>query len=260
MRFNNPRPAMNQFPAPSVAVLIPLYRTKLSSAERLSLRQCVKVLDQYPLVLVKPESLSVDAILREFPTLTTHSFPDQFFTGTDSYNKLLVSPDFYQPFRPFDYVLIYQLDAYVFRDELPYWCAQRLDYIGAPTLHPPEFDALPAAESAAYARELSARRVVLNGGLSLRRVDGLLRYLKIYNRFYPPWCGNEDMLFSREATRLLPMKPFIRLPDWHQALRFAFEKSPAASYELTDHTLPFGCHAWERYAPDFWKERIKPQV
>ena len=78
----------------------------------------------------------------------------------------------------------------------------------------------------------------------------MIRYLKIYNFFYPAWKGNEDMLFSGEATRLLPMKPFIKLPTWQKALRFAFEKSPAASYELTDHRLPFGCHAGERYAPD----------
>ncbi len=247
---------MNLLPAPSVAILIPLYRTDLTPTERLSLRQCVAVLGKYPIVLVKPEGLAVSALLQEFPKLTTRSFPDHYFTGTDSYNKLLVSPEFYQPFRSYEYVLIYQLDAFVFRDELPYWCAQGLDYVGAPTLHPTEFDALSATESTAYARALSARRVVLNGGLSLRRVEGILRYLKIYNRFYPPWRGNEDMLFSREATRLIPMKPFIKLPKWPQALRFAFEKSPAASYALTDHTLPFGCHAWERYAPDFWAEFI----
>jgi len=81
--------------------------------------------------------------------------------------------------------------------------------------------------------------------------------LKIYNRFYPTWKGNEDMLFSLEATRLIPMKLFIRLPTWQQALRFAFEKSPAASYELTDHALPFGCHAWERYDPAFWQKFIE---
>jgi hypothetical protein len=242
---------------PSVAVLVPLYQTVLSLAEQASLVQCMRVLGTYPIILVKPEHLSVASLLNDFPTLRTRAFPDHYFTGTDSYNKLLTSPDFYRNFTEYDYVLIYQLDAYVFRDELPYWCNQKLDYIGAPTVHQEAFDALPAGAEQEFAHTLSSQRIVFNGGLSLRRVQGLIRYLKIYRRFYPAWQGNEDMLFSLEATRLIPMKLFIRLPTWQQALRFAFEKSPAASYELTDHTLPFGSHAWERYDPEFWHGFIK---
>lgn len=241
---------------PSVAVLVPLYQTALSLAERASLAQCLRVLGTYPIILIKPETLPVAPILNEFPTLRTQAFADHFFTGTDSYNTLLTSPDFYRNFTEYEYVLIYQLDAYVFRDELPYWCGQKLDYIGAPTVHQEAFDALPAGAEQEFARTLTTQRIVFNGGLSLRRVQGLIRYLNIYQRFYPVWQGNEDMLFSLEATRLIPMKLFIRLPTWQQALRFAFEKSPAASYELTQNQLPFGCHAWERYDPEFWQKFI----
>lgn len=241
---------------PSVAVLVPLYQPALSQAERASLVQCIHVLGTYPIILIKPQGLKVDKLLVEFPTLRTLDFPDHFFTGTDSYNKLLISLDFYEQFTHYHYVLIHQLDAFVFRDELPYWCGQKLDYIGAPSVHQEAYDALPAGAEQEFAGMLSSHRLVFNGGLSLRRVRGILRYLKIYQRFYPAWRGNEDMLFSREATRLIPMKPFIRLPAWQQALRFAFEKSPAASYEITSHQLPFGCHAWERYDPEFWQKFI----
>lgn len=248
---------MNKSTPPSVAIVVPLYQTVLSEAERASLVQCVRVLGTYPIILLKPEGLNVDKLLMEFPTLRTQDFSDHFFTGTDSYNKMLTSLDFYQHFTSYDYVLIHQLDAYVFHDELPYWCAQKLDYIGAPSVHQENVNALPAGAEQEFARTLSSQRIVFNGGLSLRRVQGLIRYLKIYQRFYPPWRGNEDMLFSLEATRLIPMKLFIRLPTWQQALRFAFEKSPAASYQLTQNHLPFGCHAWERYDPEFWQEFIK---
>ena len=244
---------MNSLPEPSAAVLIPIYKTTLGPTERASLAQCVSVLGKYPVLLVKPESLVLSDILQEFPTLRTEPFADHYFTGTDSYNQLLTSPDFYRRFAAYEHILIYQLDAYVFRDELPYWCAQGLDYLGAPGLHRAEYDSLPAEKAAQFADALSQNRLVFNGGLSLRRVSAMIRYLKIYNLFYPAWKGNEDMLFSREATRLLPMKPFLKLPTWQEALRFAFEKSPAASYELTNHKLPFGCHAGERYAPEFWK-------
>lgn len=241
---------------PSVAVLVPLYQTALSLAERASLVQCIHVLGTYPIIVIKPVGLQVDNLLAEFPTLHTQDFADEFFTGTDSYNRLLTSLDFYQKFADHEYVLIHQLDAYIFRDELPYWCGQKLDYIGAPSVHQESVNALAAGDKGEFARTLSSQRLVFNGGLSLRRVKGLIRYLKIYKRFFPAWLGNEDMLFSREATRLILMKPFIRLPTWQQALWFAFEKSPAASYEITHHQLPFGCHAWERYDPEFWQKFI----
>ena len=244
---------------PSVAVLIPMYQTRLSPAERASLAQCLRVLSAYPIVLVTPESLDVQPLLSDFSSLGRQSFSDAFFTGTDSYNRLMTSLDFYRRFAEYEYILIYQLDAWVFQDELPYFCRLDLDYIGAPTVHREAYDTLPAPAREEFASVLSTHRLVFNGGLSLRRVAGLIRYLRIYSSFYPAWKGNEDMLFSLEATRLLPMKFFIKLPAWEQALRFAFEKSPAASYELTGHKLPFGCHAWERYDPEFWKPFISTE-
>lgn len=214
------------------------------------------VLQDYPVKIFKPRSLNLDHLKEEYPVLDLIAFDDMHFTGIDAYNKLLISIEFYRSFLPYEYMLIYQLDAFVFRDELLQWCRKGYDYIGAPSLHQTEFDALPASSGKEFAEALSSRRYVLNGGLSLRRIPAFIRYLNIYNRFYPAWAGNEDMLFSQEATRLFPMKLFLKLPSWQEALRFSFEKSPAATFELTNHGLPFACHAWERYDPQFWKSYI----
>jgi len=236
----------------SVAVVIPVYQASMTGAEQMSLRQCMNVLGNYPVIVVKPAALDLSAFKQQYPSLTFQSFDNSFFTGVDAYNRLMVSVDFYKAFTAYEYILIYQLDAFVFRDELQEWCGKGYDYIGAPSLHQPEFDCIPAESARDFAHALSTHRVVLNGGLSLRKISSFLRYLKIYNIFYPAWIGNEDMLFCQEATRLKPMKLFMNLPEWREALHFAFEKSPAASYELTDHQLPFACHAWERYDAAFW--------
>jgi hypothetical protein len=246
----------SKYPKPSVAVLIPVYQSSLSGAERLSLQQGMEILANYPVKIVKPQSLNIDELKEHFPNLEFVSFEDKYFKGTAGYNQLLTSVHFYKEFTAYDYILIYQLDAFVFRDELAAWCVRGFDYIGAPTLHPDEFDALPAESAQFYSDSLSKRRFVLNGGLSLRKVQSFIRYLKIYNLFYPAWTGNEDMLFSQEATRLIPMKLFMKLPSWREAMHFAFEKSPAASFKLTEENLPFACHAWERYDPEFWKVYI----
>ncbi|MCE6989178.1 DUF5672 family protein [Dyadobacter sp. CY323] len=244
---------------PTVAVVIPVYKSSLTEYEEISLAQCVSVLSDYPIKIAKPRGLTLDSILAKYPNIELVSFDDHCFKGIDAYNKLLISIDFYKAFEQYQYILIYQLDAFVFRDELLDWCKKGYDYIGAPSFHHEEFDALPAGSHSVFENALKNRRFVLNGGLSLRRIPAFIRYLKILNTFYPAWTGNEDMLFSQEATRLIPMKMFMKLPSWRDALRFSFEKSPAATYELTKHQLPFACHAWERYDPAFWA-RFIPDV
>ncbi len=240
----------------SVAILIPLYKASLDANEVISLNQCYKILGHYPIKFVKPASLEIPEILEAYPAIEIQNFPDHFFSGTDSYNQLMISVDFYEQFLKYKFILIYQLDAYVFRDELQQWCDKQWDYIGAPSLHLKEFDNLGADKSKQFSDALSQNRVVLNGGLSLRRVQSMIRYLRIYNFFYPKWVGNEDMLFSQEATRLLPMKIFLKTPTWQEALQFSFEKSPEASLLLNAGKLPFACHAWERYNISFWKKQF----
>lgn len=241
---------------PSVAIVIPVYKSVSTESEKLSLRQCMTVLGKYPVKIIKPQHLEFPELKEEFPNIEYVSFDDNYFKGIDAYNRLMISSDFYKTFADYEFILIYQLDAFVFRDDLSEWCKKGFDYIGAPSLHKEEFDRLPASSKDVFADALSSNRFVLNGGLSLRRVSAFLRYLKIYNLVYPAWVGNEDMLFSQEATRLIPMKLFLKLPTWKEALRFSFEKSPAATFEITDRKLPFACHAWERYDPEFWSTFI----
>ena len=151
------------------AVVIPVYQANLTEAEQMSLRQCMHVLGNYPVIIVKPAALDLSAFQRQYPSLRFQSFDNSFFTNVDAYNRLMVSVDFYKTFTAYEYILIYQLDAFVFRDELKEWCAKGYDYIGAPSLHQPEFDAISAESAQDFANALSTRRVVLNGGLSLRK-------------------------------------------------------------------------------------------
>lgn len=249
MKHSDPTPS-------SVAVVIPIYQSALTANEQLSLRQCVKVLGAYAIKIVAPASLDLSQITKQYPSIEVIGLPDVHFKSIDSYNRLLISIDFYKLFESWQFILIYQLDAFVFRDELLDWCRRGYDYVGAPTLHQEEYDRLQEDSKAVFANALSGKRIVFNGGLSLRRVPAMIRYLRIFNRFYPPWTGNEDMLFSQEATRLIPLKLFLKLPPWKEAIRFSFEKSPAATYALNQYELPFACHAWERYDPAFWSRFI----
>ena len=120
---------MEQKTTTGVKVLIPIYKTTLNRLERMSLQQAYRVLQDYPLVAVKPRGLDLSPLLKEFPRLETEDFDDGYFKGISGYNRLMMSAEFYSRFADVRYVLIYQLDAYVFRDELQLWCGKGYDYV-----------------------------------------------------------------------------------------------------------------------------------
>ena len=267
-----------------VSVVIPIYKKELNDFEYTSLRQCCKLLKHYSLVLVCPDNLDTSNYEKVFNAFELETikerFSDDFFTGIAAYNRLLLSKEFYQRFINSTYILIYQLDAYVFRDELKMWCEKSYDYIGAPLVG--------LYEEKVYHSAMSLR--VGNGGFSLRRVQTYLDFFnadknvfnvkqivkrisfwkKPYTRIFVlifmffgwrnkpkslalRWKYNEDDFWSG----LLENSQYkLNKPNPDEALAFAFERFPSAMYQHTKH-LPFGCHAWEKYEYDeFWVEYI----
>ncbi|RXK46814.1 DUF5672 family protein [Aquirufa rosea] len=230
-----------------VGIVIPIYKESLSELEQKSLLQCKKVLGNYPIHFVLPEGLKATYIEEHFPTAQRNYFPAQFFTSTQSYNHLLIDPTFYEQFTSHEFILIYQLDAYVFRDELKEWCQKGYDYIGAPKLKKKHWE----NENTIQWPVLDP--IMMNGGLSLRKVAPIIRFLNWYHRLFGTWPANEDSLFSVYHKRAFPLRFLLKLPSWKEALAFAFEQNPKISLQINGGKLPFGCHAWERYNPSFWK-------
>lgn len=240
-----------------VAVVIPVYKSTMSDLELIAYRQCMRILSgQHKIIIVSPEGLQLPAEIQQNQH-NTEVFEERYFEDIAGYNDLMVSRQFYRRFTDFEYILIYQLDAFVFQDSLHEWCRMGFDYVGAPSLQDDAFLNLGAEAKDKLRLGMEQSKPVLNGGLSLRKVRTMLRYLSVYNFFYPRWTGNEDKLFCLDARRLKPMQLFIKIPDWQTAMDFAFEKSPAACYALKNQRLPFGCHAWERYDRTFWKPFIE---
>lgn len=231
---------------PEVSVLIPVYKADLSPNEARSLSQCLNVLGAHPIRLVAPEGLDTAAYDRlAGRTLAVDRFAPEYFRSVSGYSKLLLSKSFYQRFDAYRYILIYQLDAWVFTDTLLEWCRRSYDYIGAPWLEAPS---APPGTPALLNLSKRLKNKVGNGGLSLRRVKAHKRWAPWVSFIFRYIPKNEDLLWTLFA-------PF-RKPPAREALRFAFELNPAASYRINQQQLPFGCHAWEKYDPDFWKQFI----
>jgi hypothetical protein len=60
---------------------------------------------------------------------------------------------------------------------------------------------------------------------------------------------NEDLFWGL----LVPARcQYFRVPTPQEASKFAFDAEPEHLYLQNNRQLPFGCHAWERYARSAW--------
>jgi len=253
----------------TAAVVIPLYKTSLDSFEIISLQQCFKVLDRHEIIAVKPMSLNLDNYDFNFDQVI--SFDDEYFADVAGYNKLMMSTTFYQRFLDYSYILIYQPDVFVFKDELLYWSNSGYDYIGAPWLRYapyPDFVKRLKSELIRYwhikhdlkdpvtnfPTELQRENKVGNGGFSLRNTRKFYeicttntKMIAHYNSKPEHYYG-EDIFWSMEVNR---KGKRLRIPDYKTAINFSIENNPQYAFQLLKDKYPFGCHAWDRNL-DFW--------
>lgn len=254
-----------------VAVVVPIYKPQFSPYEARSVRQTVAVLGHYPIILLAPVGLDLTMIHREFPSLEVREVSDEWLgrkNGIAGYNRMMLSADFYDLFRDFEYILICQPDVWIFRDELSDWCRKGYDCVAAPWVRRRVYN-LPllrqwlalrrwwCASHGRMIRQMIYGRIG-NGGLSLRRVDRFREACRKYALQIEQYCalgsdlGNEDVFWA-----LVPEE--FRYPTQEEALRFAFDTNPKYCYRMCKGRLPMGCHGW--FKPRrlrFWETFIQP--
>jgi len=93
------------------------------------------LLKDYSFIAVSPEGLDMSPVTDRVDFESVKRFDPVFFQSPQSYNKLLINPEFWSAFTDFDYMLIVQLDVIIFRNELDIWLDKGFDYIGAPWLN-----------------------------------------------------------------------------------------------------------------------------
>lgn len=225
-----------------VVIVVPIYRTEMAWYEKISLARLYAVLPNYPLVFVSPEGLALPEVVRQgHPVM---EFPRDFFTGVAAYSRLLLSQQFYVRFRDFEYMLIYQLDAFVFVDLLQEFCSLGYDYIGGPWQLQNSLQQVRPGKYKIYH--------VGNGGFSLRRIEACCRLLAKCqgNPRYYGWgedtfwgiAGHEDSEF-----RLAPLRI---------AYAFSIDTLAERCYRKNGNQLPFGCHGWPRFSRDFYLQAM----
>lgn len=269
-------------------IVIPIYKQAINDYEKIALQQCFNIFKDYNICFVTYVELNIDEYIGLYQKIGNNkllikTFHKSYFDSTNAYSKLLVSKMFYQKFKQFEYMLIYQTDCFVFKNELDFWIDKGYDYIGAPW-----FVGYENATNSSFAG-------VGNGGFSLRKIDSFIKVLnsfsyitepktllqnfilglnlwKLPKRFYNliinltiknntfylfnNYSNNEDLFWSIIVKNNFD---WFRIPTENEALKFCFEVNPAYLFNLNNNNLPFGCHAWHKFDFQFWKHHIEKE-
>lgn len=263
-----------------VAIIIIAHRASITVYERISLLQCLKVFASRPIFIVCPKNMDITQYKDISSRINFDFIPPYWQKDYRSFNRLKILPFLYKRYIDYDYLLFYELDAFVFRDELDFWMSMDYDYIGAPW-----------KSGWDNADEDSPFIGVGNGGFSLRKVKSHIRVLQSFSYVDNPkvlaqvwfkrnflakvvtipffildltvrnntyflfnsYRGNEDVFWGQVANGNVNWFNVAPIDD---ALKFSFETHPHSLYLMNQQNLPFGCHGWWKYDFEFWKPFI----
>jgi len=214
---------MNHHHIPTAVVVVPAYKAHLSDEEALALDNCIRVLGGgHHIEIVCPGGMD----LTEYRGLDAYEISLDWFRDRKSYSNLCKNKLFYEHYLDggYDYMLLHQLDAWVFSDRLDNFCALGYDYIGAP-----------------HCGWMPKGLLVGNGGFSLRKI-----------RRFAWLCGCADFATLRwEEDRAFTegrISKYLDIAPVDVAFRFAIQDHYTEGMEYTGGALPFGTHQ----AAVFW--------
>ena len=245
------------------------------------LNACYNKLKDYACFLVYPENMDISKYLDVHKSLIPKPVNPSWLSSIEKYNKMKLSIDFYNMFNQYNYMLTYELDAYIFDSNL---CTQefiKYDFIGAPYF-------------VGYLNALPDASFIIGGnsGFSIRNIQSCIHVLRSMSKYFYSWLiykyifskskilraitnrltwrkydaiiygrfsffftdeyVNEDIIWSRIIPEFFPG---FKIANTETAIKFSFEANPDRLYQLNNNQLPIGCHAWPKFK-SFWKDYI----
>ena len=257
-----------------VIIVIPIYQNLISNNDRISLRQLISLCrSDYEICFAAPKKIIKKNYLKTLNlgnTFEFEFFENSFFKSLLTYNKLLTSEIFYRRFKYYDYLLIHHLDAFMFKNEIQYWCSQGFGSIGAPIYY---FNGTSTPHSyfcngngGFCLRHISSCLNVLKSNKIVYGLEDICKDLNMYN-----WKGkilraiyyldmfsslgnrsnpnfnrirvNEDLFWSFYVPRTYK---WFKIPDRLTAASFSIEFNGENLLKELDDVIPMGCHGWNR--------------
>jgi hypothetical protein len=240
--------------ASAIAIVLPIYRPRLNDELLATVDRAIALLQHGDWHLVAPMSLETSFYEQRYGKPIVR-FPDTCLDSVHNYSRLLLTDGFYATFAQYEYMLVIQDDVYVLRDDLTYWQARRLDYIGAPWPRGHEYDLSMSRKP--DIREYTITAYVGNGGFSLRRIAACRQLLAEFAEeaaWFRTHQVSEDLFFASLGQF---SQQFI-LPRLRVAAAFAWESDLRRMHVLCNGQLPMAIHAYDKVDPEFFASTIAP--
>ena len=221
-------------------VVIPIYKDKIDTNEQVSLQRMLEVFKDEEIVVITYKGLALPTItsmLMNNANYRFEYFSKFYFKTVDRYNQLMLSKCFYDRFKDYEYILISQLDVYVFSNQLGYWCNKGFDFIGAPLFKHNSKDFGNCFNGGFSLSKMKSFREKYNSYndwvnfLCKPYTNNLIFFAKILSSlvtYYniriqiPKTTSGEDTIWSRLAI----------LPSFEEGASFSFEKYPSYLYRI----------------------------
>ena len=222
-----------------VCIVIPIYKDNINQPllydEVESIYHTIKLMNKYDVYFLCHPDLNISFYKR----FEGNNIYFKFFNykNRGEYSNMCLNYEFYKIFSNYKYMLICQTDAYIFKDELLYWCNKGYDYIGALAL----FSEIKPKWIGKFGDENigdihSYKYPVLNGGFSLRNIQSMYNFCFKNKDKFKTETFNEDCVICWYHWNELNMPPL------EDAIKFSAENQTYAYYPKIYNKLPFGCH------------------
>ncbi len=254
-----------------VVIIIPTHRPNLTAEDKISLVHLKKYLNKYDTFFVIPKNINSKAFTSA--GYKVKKVDINFFGTLRRVNEMFLNKKFYEIFKEYDFMLVYQLDALIFSNQLEKWLKSGYDFIAAPWFRP---------IIGYFSHKQGYPSSGANGGFCMRNIQKFIHVLDIVDKSatrtsnnlsirklwfvlsillgksHKIWLNapatnypfNEDGFWSYEAPKYLSG---FKVAPFKQSIRFSFEKFPRKCFKANHYLLPFGCHAWKKYDESFWK-------
>lgn len=225
-----------------VSVIVPILDPQINPTEERLLHHCLKTLEKYPVIFIAYEGADLSIVKEHNEDIDVIYFPKKYFQSRAALAGLLLMEDFYDRFSWCDFLLIHELNSWVVRDELYYWCKQGYDYLKAGPMEDDNIKRLGGIISRISGLKEDEKRLFgqayANNGIYLCRIERMINTIKakqkeVYQYRHSEDFSNADSVFwEMEANRFWP---HLRKPTNIVRNHFAMD---AANINL-NKTLPF---------------------
>lgn len=231
---------MTEITNKDVCVVIPIYKDNINNPllydEVESIINTILKLKDNDIYFLHHPDLNI-SFYNIFKKYNNVHFITYNYKNRSEYSNMCLSYKFYEMFNKYKYMLICQTDAYIFRNELLYWCNKGYDYIGALGL----FTKITYPYQGKWDDENvgpieSYPHIVMNGGFSLRNIKSMYDFCFNNKDKFEKETFNEDCVICWYHWNELNMPPY------EEAIKFSAENQTYAFYPKYRDTLPFGCH------------------